>query len=61
MTLYVREIMTNFFKIGEKKPISFASVEMQKAPRNYVKFVVILILLIITIVGSFISQVDLAL
>jgi len=35
----------------EKKPISFASVEMQKAPRSYVKWILVLasIILILAI------------
>ena len=34
--------MINFFeKKEEKKPLNFASVEMQKAPRNYAKWIVI--------------------
>ena len=44
--------MTNpFNKQEEKKPISFASVEMQKAPRNYAKWILVLasIILILAI------------
>ena len=45
--------MTNpFNKQEEKKPISFASVEMQKAPRNYTKWVMAFISIIV-ILGIF--------
>lgn len=41
----------NPFKKEEKKPISFASVEMQKAPRNYTWWALVLVLLV-TSLGS---------
>ena len=41
--------MISPFKQEEKKPISFASVEMQKAPRNYIKWIVTVISLAIII------------
>jgi len=37
----------NLFKEEEKKPISFASVEMQKAPRSYVKWIVAVISIVL--------------
>jgi len=39
--------MISPFKQEEKRPISFASVEMQKAPRSYTKWVAAFILLLI--------------
>lgn len=34
--------MFKLFEEEKKKPISFASVEMQKAPRNYTKWILLL-------------------
>ncbi len=36
--------MFELLKSQEKKPISFASVEMQKAPRNYIRWIVAAVL-----------------
>lgn len=45
--------MTLFSKKEEKKPFSFASVEMQKAPRSNTKWVIILIAIIIVLIILF--------
>jgi hypothetical protein len=42
-------IMSKFFKKEEKKPISFASVEMQKAPKNYTKWIIAIISIILIV------------
>ena len=49
--------MFGIFKEEEKKPISFASVEMQKAPRNYFKWIIgTLVIISVFIVDSCISS-----
>jgi len=45
--------MNNPFKKEEKKPINFASVEMQKAPRNYVKWIFVLASIILILIIYF--------
>ncbi len=52
MSKNLEKIMARFFK-KEERPMSFTSVKMRKAPRNYIKWFVVFITIVLNLINFF--------